>query len=82
MGKKIIITLLFYSFLIIFFSGQVFGTFSFQINQISPDTISSKEEEIIVNLAINDLPNDSYFWVAFQKNDGGNYFGYMKNDLK
>ena len=77
----IVIVVLLNCFIVSSLFSQVSAAFSFQINQISPDTITSKDDEITINLSITDLPGESYFRVAFQKSDGANYFGYMKNDL-
>lgn len=66
--------------LILAFPAKTEAAFSFQIDKISPETISSNEAEITVGLIITDLPSESYFRVAFQKSDGASYFGYLKND--
>lgn len=42
--------------------------------------ISDTEQEVIVDVAINDLPSESYFRIALQQSAGKQYFGYMKND--
>ncbi len=67
--------------LVMFFAEPVFAAFSFRISNIDRDTLESIDDEVLVDLEISDLPSESYFRVAFQKKDGGTYFGYMKNDL-
>jgi len=81
--KKILITIviLLNCYIATGFLNQVSAAFSFWENKITPETISSKDEEVIVELSITDLPSESYFRVALQKSDGTDYFGYMKNDL-
>lgn len=82
MKKKLItIVILLYCYFVFGFFNQTSAAFSFQIASASPSLITTKNDEIIVSLSITDLPSESYFRIAFQKNDGGNYFGYMKNDL-
>ena len=79
MNKKIIFDSLINWLLTPFFPTQILAAFSFKIDQVIPDNVSSKNEEVLVNLSIKDLPSESYFRVAFQKSDGANYFGYIKN---
>src|SRR3990167_11372362 len=69
-------------FLILFFllSSKSYATFSFTIDSVSTATISSKDQEIDVDLNIIDLPSESYFRVALQKESGGSYYGYVKNN--
>ena len=59
---------------------QVNAAFSFTINgELSK--VTDKNQEISVPLTVTDLPSgDSYFRVAFQKNTGDSYFGYMKDN--
>lgn len=56
------------------------AAFSFQISSVSPSSVSDINQEIQVNLDIVDLPSDSYFRVAFQKESGASYFGQIKNN--
>lgn len=42
--------------------------------------ISDNNQEVVVDVAINDLPSESYFRIAWQKSAGKPYFGYMKNN--
>ncbi len=56
------------------------AAFSFQITQVSPSSVSDINQEIQVDLDIFDLPSDSYFRVAFQKESGASYFGQIKNN--
>ncbi len=81
MKKKIIFALLINWLFTLFSPIQIMAAFSFKIDQVIPDNVSSKNEEVLVNLSIKDLPGESYFRVAFQKSDGANYFGYIKNVL-
>lgn len=78
---NIIKSLLFCLIVSLSLSNEVYSAFSFQIASASASIITSIDEEIIVSLLITDLPSESYFRVGFQKNDGGSYFGYLKNDL-
>ena len=57
-----------------------YAAFSFSVKSIDKQSLAQKEEEVKVTLAINELPSESYFRVAFQPKDGGAYFGYIKND--
>ena len=66
--------------LLTFFTGVAQAAFSFEIDSVFPEKITSKEEEVLVKLKIKDLPSESYFRVSFQKNDKARYFGFMKND--
>jgi hypothetical protein len=55
-------------------------SFSFSIHSINPSEINAKESEISVHLDITNLPSESYFRAAFQKEGGSSYVGYLKND--
>lgn len=79
--KKLFIWLVFLLFLYFFSPKIIAAAFSFKIASLSTEIISSTEEAILVNLLITDLPGDSYFRVAFQKQNGSPYFGYIKNNL-
>lgn len=67
-------------FFFFLFSSKVKAKFSFEIESINPVSVSSKEEIVEVKLKITDLPSESYFRVAWQRLDGGSYFGYVKNN--
>lgn len=56
------------------------ASFLLSISSVSLSTVSSKEQEITVNVNVNDLPSESYFRVAWQESSGSTYFGYMKNN--
>lgn len=69
-------------FLIFFFfvfSSSV-SALSFKIENVKPDSVSSKNQEVEVLLAITDLSSESYFRVAWQGKEGGSYFGYVKDN--
>ncbi len=70
----------FFSFLFLLIPSEIIAAFSFNIESFSPASVSSKDGEINVNLSITDLPNESYFRVAWQKLEGGSYFGFVKNN--
>lgn len=76
-----ILSALFIFFIYLIFPSVASATLSFQVTQAMPNIIHTQEEEVAVNLTITDLPSESYFRVAFQKSDGGDYFGYIKNEL-
>lgn len=67
-------------FFFLVFAPPVFAAFSLSISSINPDSISSNEQEVTVNVNINDLPSESYFRIAWQESSGNSYFGYMKNN--
>lgn len=77
MFKKIFFLILLFFFS---FSQVTLAAFSFSIDSLSSITISSGEQEVDVNLSITDLPSESYFRVAIQKQTGGTYYGYVKNN--
>lgn len=68
------------AFVFFFSYAPVFAAFSFNVASVSATTISSLDQEIQVSLNIVNLPSESYFRVAFQKESGGPYFGYIKNN--
>lgn len=59
---------------------DISAAFSFQISSISPSTISSKDQEVTVNVTLSDLPGESYFRAEFQQSSGSQYFGYSKDN--
>jgi hypothetical protein len=63
-----------------FGSNRAFSTFSFHIESIDPQSISSNNQEITVRLTLVDLPNESYFRIGWQEASGKPYFGYVKNN--
>lgn len=74
--KKFLVLFLLPIGLALIFQKEVFA-FSFQIDSVTPTTISSKEDEVTVSLSITDLPEgDSYFRVGFES--GNSYVGYIK----
>ncbi len=79
--KKLIICLIFLIFYYFYIPNNLYAAFSLKVASLSANVISSTEEAILVNLQITDLPSDSYFRVAFQKQEGAFYFGYIKNHL-
>lgn len=52
--------------------------FSFNIDSVSPNTVSTLNDEIIVNLKITNLPNPSYFKAAIKY--GNSYIGYLNSN--
>ena len=77
--KKLLITFFFTLAIFLFFPREVFAAFSFSIVNAEPNSINSKDQEILVNLSIIDLPSgDSYFRVGIQR--GNLYIGYIKNN--
>lgn len=76
--------LLFFTFLFLLiffiFPSNINATFSFNISNSSVTTILSGGQEIDVSLNIIDLPSESYFRVALQKEGGGSYYGYIYNN--
>lgn len=77
--KKILFIFLALVFNLLKFS-LVLAVFSFEINNASPTSVTSKSQEVGVVLDIVDLPSESYFRVAWQKETGDPYFGYIKNN--
>jgi hypothetical protein len=68
-------------FLFLFISSNsVNAAFSFSISSPSATLINSGGQEIDVSLNITDLPSESYFRVSLQKDTGGSYYGYIKNN--
>ncbi|MBI3093050.1 MAG: hypothetical protein HYZ02_02305 [Candidatus Levybacteria bacterium] len=67
-------------FLFFLFPQKTFAAFSFSIDSTSAGVVSSGDQEVDVNLSIVDLPSESYFRVALQKESGGSYYGYVKNN--
>ncbi|GIW61414.1 MAG: hypothetical protein KatS3mg089_0266 [Patescibacteria group bacterium] len=70
-------------YLLIFgYSGanQSFAAFSFHIESIDPESVSSNDQEITVRLTLVDLPSESYFRIGWQEASGKPYFGYVKNN--
>lgn len=57
-----------------------FATFSYQINSVTPNEVTSIEQVVTINLTLTNLPTgDNYFRASWQKSSGDNYFGYVKN---
>lgn len=70
----IILIVLFFTFL-----NESKAAFSFSITGVSSSTITSKDQEVTVNLSITDLPSgDSYFRVGWES--GSSYVGYIRNN--
>lgn len=74
------IVLVIFLFLLCLFPQRTFAVFSFNIASVSATIITSLDQEITVNLNITSLPSESYFRVALQKESGGSYLGYIKNN--
>lgn len=77
-NKKIDLILILILFLI--FPQKVQAAFSYNISSPSATLITSGSQEIDVSLNITDLPSESYFRVSLQKESGGSYYGYIKNN--
>lgn len=75
-----ILSLIIFLFLFFFSPQRTLAAFSFSIDNVSSTTISSGSQEIDVSLIINSLPSESFFRVALQKESGGSYYGYVKNN--
>lgn len=56
------------------------ASFSFNISSPSATLITSGGQEVDVSINITDLPSESYLRVSLQKEGGGSYFGYIKNN--
>lgn len=57
-----------------------FAAFSYQINSVTPNEVTSIEQIVTINLTLTNLPTgDNYFRASWQKSSGDNYFGYVKN---
>jgi hypothetical protein len=66
--------------LFFFFPGSARAAFSFDITQVQPTAVTTRDQEVQVTLSITDLPNESYFMIGWQKNGSGPYYGYTRND--
>lgn len=76
-GFSLVIYLIIFGY---FGANQAFAVFSFHIESIDPESVSSNEQEITVRLTLVDLPSESYFRIGWQEASGKPYFGYVKND--
>ncbi len=76
-NRKILIII---AVLFFFFPQKVEAAFDLNISSPSATLITSSTQEIDVSLNITDLPSESYFRVALQKESGGSYYGYIKNN--
>ena len=69
------------SFVSLFTPVNVFASFSFNISSPSATLITTGSQEVSVSLNVTDLPSESYFRVALQKDTGtGLYYGYVQNN--
>lgn len=59
---------------------KTFATFNFNIATPSSTSITSGSQELNFTLNINNLPSESFFRVALQKQSGGSYYGYLFNN--
>ncbi len=80
MTNRILLFLIFFIFLVTFvtFTDKILAAFSMKLLDLPENNITSNEEEIAVSAEITDLPSASYFRIAWQKESGKQYFGYMK----
>ena len=56
------------------------AAFSFNIASSSATVITSGSQDIEASLNILNLPSESYFRIALQKESGGSYYGYVLNN--
>jgi hypothetical protein len=78
--KNYIFFALSFFFLFPIFASPILAEFSFKIENINPNSVSAKDQEVEVALSITNLPSESYFRVAWQEEEGSSYFGYDKNN--
>lgn len=78
--SKTYVFLLLFLIVVFSFPQKAFSAFSFNIASVSATTIFSGGQEIEATLVITSLPSESYFRVALQKDSGGSYLGYVKNN--
>jgi hypothetical protein len=76
-NRKILIII---AVLFFFFPQKVEAAFDLNISSPSATLITSNTQEVDLSLNITDLPGESYFRVALQKEGGGSYYGYIKNN--
>lgn len=63
----------------VLFNKPTFASFNFVISEVSPSTVTSKDQEIDVKIKVESLPSGESFFRASIKS-GNSYLGYMQNN--